>query len=731
MATIKDIAKAAGVSHGTVSNVLNGKGNVSAKKIRLVEEAAQKLGYKINYTAQSLRSGVTKSISIIIPSIESEEYAQMYKGLDKTLTEWGYRTHLYITYDLPLNEKNILKEIAEERVTGMITISCLDDAAFYYKELNIPEEHILFVNREIKNGKSFASFDFIKAGKEIAAYLSKHRFQSVGIFADEQKFSNERQLAETIAGQLHLQATPVKIVYAPMSQSYGKAFAFFEDEMPDIIVASSLSRAKLLQNAHFYGSGQTRPQILCLAPTESTFDDQLRKYRQNYQLFGHHIAELLMKQVAGQEEDSVQAQHSIFENSGFEVGGTAAVKERSGTSTLTMLTVPSPTTDALKKLLPHFTKQTGIQVLLAINTYEEIYQILTDHRNNTFYDIIRMDMAWLAWFGKEVFHPLKGLDRELDGVINAFPPHIQDNYMNVEGTAYTFPFDPSVQMLFYRKDLFEDQMIKRMYFEKYKKQLTVPTDYASYAELVQFFTRSRFSQSPTPYGTSVTLGRSEIIALEFLIRYYAEGGRLISEDGLKLDIQKATKALENFMDTLSVAQRLKEAWWGESVNSFARGETAMVIGFMNHVSRIAHSEVGPFIGSAPVPGNAPLLGGGVVGISNNSDKNKTKEAVRFIKWVHQTEIAEQISLLGGTTANPEVSDNYTIRTLYPWLQEANKWSSFGVRETKELDGTGIDTKKLELIIGLSIQKALHNILSIEQTIEHMSSQLAHFSAKKD
>ena len=45
MPTINDIAREAGVSHGTVSNVLNKTGKVSIEKIRLVENAIQKLGY--------------------------------------------------------------------------------------------------------------------------------------------------------------------------------------------------------------------------------------------------------------------------------------------------------------------------------------------------------------------------------------------------------------------------------------------------------------------------------------------------------------------------------------------------------------------------------------------------------------------------------------------------------------------------------------------------------------
>ena len=62
MTTIKDIARLAGVSHGTVSNVLNKRGNVSIEKINLVENAARILGYKRNAQAQQLRQGRNKFV---------------------------------------------------------------------------------------------------------------------------------------------------------------------------------------------------------------------------------------------------------------------------------------------------------------------------------------------------------------------------------------------------------------------------------------------------------------------------------------------------------------------------------------------------------------------------------------------------------------------------------------------------------------------------------------------
>ena len=68
MTTIKDIAKAAGVAQGTVSNVLNGKGNVSSEKIRQVMDAASALGYVPNERAKLLRKGRSNTLRSFSPT---------------------------------------------------------------------------------------------------------------------------------------------------------------------------------------------------------------------------------------------------------------------------------------------------------------------------------------------------------------------------------------------------------------------------------------------------------------------------------------------------------------------------------------------------------------------------------------------------------------------------------------------------------------------------------------
>ena len=90
MATIKDIAKLAGVSQGTVSNVMHRRGNVSSKKIRMVEEAVRRLGYNTNAQAQKLRQENTRHLSFILPDLEQQIYNVFFTGLKSLLEEEDY-----------------------------------------------------------------------------------------------------------------------------------------------------------------------------------------------------------------------------------------------------------------------------------------------------------------------------------------------------------------------------------------------------------------------------------------------------------------------------------------------------------------------------------------------------------------------------------------------------------------------------------------------------------------
>ena len=104
MATIKDIARAVGVSHATVSNVLNHKGNVSAQKVKLVMDAANALGYRVNEAASALRSGGTRTVAVILPDSHSGACGDLYHSLAQEAAEKGYGTLLRLTDNIPGTE---------------------------------------------------------------------------------------------------------------------------------------------------------------------------------------------------------------------------------------------------------------------------------------------------------------------------------------------------------------------------------------------------------------------------------------------------------------------------------------------------------------------------------------------------------------------------------------------------------------------------------------------------
>ena len=169
MPTIKDIAREAGVSHGTVSNVINGRGNVSVEKIRLVWQAAEKLGYKVNAKAQSLRLGKDRAIAVMLPGIEYTHWAAMYEVFQSEFSQRGYSVQLYSTRSMESRELSLLTEALNARFSAIITSTCLTDALSHYRA-EAPDLPLVFLQREGPEQPDvmYAGFDPERAGREMA-----------------------------------------------------------------------------------------------------------------------------------------------------------------------------------------------------------------------------------------------------------------------------------------------------------------------------------------------------------------------------------------------------------------------------------------------------------------------------------------------------------------------------------------------------------------------------------
>ena len=91
MATIKDVAKAAGVSMATISKYING-GHVRAENAEAIRRAIAELDYRVNPFARNLKIQRSRSVGILLPDMTAPFYGSVVTAIDKTLREQGYHT---------------------------------------------------------------------------------------------------------------------------------------------------------------------------------------------------------------------------------------------------------------------------------------------------------------------------------------------------------------------------------------------------------------------------------------------------------------------------------------------------------------------------------------------------------------------------------------------------------------------------------------------------------------
>lgn len=107
-ATIRDVAKAAGVSQSTVSRVLNNNGYVGEDARRRVEEAMEALHYSPSAIAVCLSKSRSRMIGVIVPQIFAPFFSRMYYIADRIMERYGYRLLLCNSDESLKREKSSL-----------------------------------------------------------------------------------------------------------------------------------------------------------------------------------------------------------------------------------------------------------------------------------------------------------------------------------------------------------------------------------------------------------------------------------------------------------------------------------------------------------------------------------------------------------------------------------------------------------------------------------------------
>lgn len=714
MPNIKDIAKLAGVSHGTVSNVLNKKGNVSVEKIRLVEDAAKALGYKINAQARELRQRYSKRISIIIPELNMKVYTDLVISIDNQLKEYGYEVNVFATNSVSYSEQKILERVLSLNPDYVIVVSSFVKNNEIYNN----NTKFIFVDRFVENmpeDSTFVSFDFKKAGIDIAKRLIKDGHKNIALFSGESKFSDIKQFVKSLSEILEDNYCNLKIFSSDYSLRFITAFdVISSSNCFDAIVTTSIERASCLKDIQIYNAQKKLPSIYSISSTETMPSSDIIKYELNYRLLGKKIGKYILKLV---KNENTNKDYLYTQNDGFRFCF-SDISLPNQKRELNILTLASPTTEALKKLLPSCKLETGIDVRITDLTYDELYKTATTI--NSCYDLIRLDMAWLSELGEKLYMPLDINSSQIQSLLKKFSDSISADYYKINDKLYSMPLDPSVQILYYRKDLFEDAKIQREFYERYRRHLRLPQSFKEYNEIARFFTRKYNSDSPIDYGTSLVFGSAAVAACDFLPRFKDFGGEIFDENGnVVINTEIAKESLVSYIETYNYTDGATNIWWQKSLENFAEGNTAMIIVFSNHSSHMLHSKNSKVVGKigfAKVPGGYPLLGGGIVGISKES--KKYQESIDFLNWIYSDNISSTITYLGGFSPCKSIHNNEDVMTLYPWIKGMDKSFRHGYRRNKNPKHSKFDDRKFETILGMAIRSSVTGIVNIDTALSN-------------
>ncbi|OIK14787.1 LacI family DNA-binding transcriptional regulator [Bacillus sp. MUM 13] len=195
MTTIKDIAKAAGVSVTTVSRALNGYSDVSENTRRKVAMLAKELNYSPNTLARSLVMKKSMTIGLLVnginqASIKDNFTFEVLAGINEYVSKTNYDLVLFSTTSTKQREKSYSQLCRERRVDGVIISGIRTDDSYLQEilqseipcvliDIPIKTEKVGYVTADNKLGANQAVSHLLQLGHRNIAFVNGHKFAFV------------------------------------------------------------------------------------------------------------------------------------------------------------------------------------------------------------------------------------------------------------------------------------------------------------------------------------------------------------------------------------------------------------------------------------------------------------------------------------------------------------------------------------------------------------------------
>ena len=181
--SLKDIAKAAGVSITTVSRALKNHPDIGKETRNEIRQLAEGMNYQPNIIAQSLVNRSTSTLGVIIPNLETTFFSSMLSGIQHVAAQSGYRVVICQSDESHLSEISNLQALMNNMIDGLLICHTLETSTFDHVRMqmnrHIPIVQFYRVSEELEISKVLA--DDERGAYEVTENLVKSGCKRVAI----------------------------------------------------------------------------------------------------------------------------------------------------------------------------------------------------------------------------------------------------------------------------------------------------------------------------------------------------------------------------------------------------------------------------------------------------------------------------------------------------------------------------------------------------------------------
>lgn len=307
--SVRDVAAAASVSVGTVSNVLNRPAKVAPATVERVMKAIHDLGFVRNDAARQLRAGRSRSIGIVVLDVGNPFFAEVVRGAEARAAEEGMSVLVGNSDENPDREDGYLDLFREQRVNGVLITPASDDLPRLQRvqDAGVP---VILVDSEVGDGR-FASVavDDVEGGHLAAAHLlaaGRRRLAYVAgplsIRQVADRLDGARRAVEAVDGA-ELEVVETSALTVLNGRSAGAALAARPiAERPDaVFAANDLLAVGVLQALNAAPDVSVPEDVALIGYDDIDFATSttvpLSSVRQPAHLLGYTAVDLLMKEL--------------------------------------------------------------------------------------------------------------------------------------------------------------------------------------------------------------------------------------------------------------------------------------------------------------------------------------------------------------------------------------------------------------------------------------------------